>query len=76
MSSPLIHIDRISKDDEAYKYYDMDVRNFIKGDLETSELKNFDPEHPYNHLIENFRRQLVEKQRAALNSAVYSESCD
>jgi len=70
MSSPLIHIDRISEDEEAYKYYDMDVRNFIKGDLETSELKNFDPEHPYNHLIENFRYQLVEKARAALNSAV------
>ena len=70
MNSPLIHIDHISEDDEAYKYYDMDVRNFIKGDLETSELKNFDPEHPYNHLIENFRYQLVEKARAAQNSAV------
>lgn len=63
MSSPLIYIDRISKDDEAYNYYDMDVRNFINGDLKSSELKNFDPEHPYNHLIENFRNKLIEKIR-------------
>ena len=61
MSSPLIHIGGISKEDEAYKYYDMDVRNFINGDFESQELFKFDPYHPYNHLIENFRNKLIEK---------------